>query len=143
VSAVPLLPCPFCGRPGERYERKLYRETHFATKCSNKDCPVSLTARGDTQAEADTKWNTREYSEANEQKSREQLVKIEVTMPFDFVGIVNNDLMSRGGTIVATDIRDGKHIIVCEVPLVRAAGYSDMLSDITRKQAVCDIRPIG
>jgi Restriction alleviation protein Lar len=65
-----LLPCPFCGQPGEVVREF---ETNWFPRCTNQDCLMSNPTAGDeqggimvdfpTKQEAAIAWNTRTYKE--------------------------------------------------------------------------------
>lgn len=65
----------------------------------------------------------------------EPIMKVEVTLPEEYMGTVSGDLSSRRGKIQGTEIRAGGQIIRAEVPLANMFGYSTDLRSSTQGRA--------
>jgi len=61
----------------------------------------------------------------------EPIMKVEVVVPEDFMGVVIGDLSSRRGRIVGTELRGGMQAIKAEVPLAEMFGYATNLRSLT------------
>jgi elongation factor G len=65
----------------------------------------------------------------------EPIMKIEVVVPVDFMGVVINDLNSRRGKINGISSRKDIQVIDGESPLAEMFGYATMLRSITQGRA--------
>ncbi len=64
-------------------------------------------------------------------------MRVEVTTPLDFIGVVTGDLSARRGTITAIeDGKGGKAVVRAEVPLSELFGYSTWLRGGTKGTGV-------
>ncbi|MBI2485672.1 MAG: elongation factor G [Deltaproteobacteria bacterium] len=61
----------------------------------------------------------------------EPIMKVEVVVPEDFMGVVIGDLSSRRGKIHGTELRGGLQAIRSEVPLAEMFGYATNLRSLT------------
>ncbi len=59
-------------------------------------------------------------------------MRVEVTVPEDYMGPVNGDLISRRGRLEGTEIFGGTHIIKAMVPLSEMFGYATDLRSKTQ-----------
>lgn len=66
----------------------------------------------------------------------EPIMKLEVNVPEDYVGVVAGDLNSRRGKIMNSELRDGGQVIDAHVPLARMFGYATDLRSMTQGRAV-------
>ncbi len=62
----------------------------------------------------------------------EPVMRVEVTVPEDYMGSVNGDLISRRGRLEGTEIAGGTHIIKAMVPLSEMFGYATELRSRTQ-----------
>jgi len=62
----------------------------------------------------------------------EPVMRVEVTVPEDYMGPVNGDLISRRGRLEGTEIAGGTHIIKAMVPLSEMFGYATELRSRTQ-----------
>ncbi|MBV8897384.1 MAG: elongation factor G [Acidobacteriaceae bacterium] len=62
----------------------------------------------------------------------EPVMRVEVTVPEDYMGTVNGDLISRRGRLEGTEIAGGTHIIKSMVPLSEMFGYATELRSRTQ-----------
>ncbi len=62
----------------------------------------------------------------------EPVMRVEVTVPEDYMGPVNGDLISRRGRLEGTDVAGGTHIIKAMVPLSEMFGYATELRSRTQ-----------
>jgi elongation factor G len=62
----------------------------------------------------------------------EPVMKVEVTVPEEYMGSVNGDLISRRGRLEGTEIAGGTHIIKAMVPLSEMFGYATELRSRTQ-----------
>ncbi len=65
----------------------------------------------------------------------EPIMKVEVTMPEEFLGDVMGDLNARRGHILGVDTRAGTQIVRAQVPLAEMFGYATELRSMTRGRA--------
>jgi elongation factor G len=69
----------------------------------------------------------------------EPIMKLEVVVPEDYLGVVTGDLNSRRGRIMRTEIRGGSQVdqmIEAQVPLARMFGYATDLRSMTQGRAL-------
>ncbi len=71
----------------------------------------------------------------------EPIMKIEVTVPDDFMGVVIGDLSSRRGKILGTDKRGKSTIIRGNAPLAELSGYVTVLRSLTEGRGVAYVEP--
>jgi len=57
MSEIKLLPCPFCGAPGDAAEISL--DGKLWIECSDAECPISPQILGDNPLDASETWNAR------------------------------------------------------------------------------------
>ncbi|MBV9778633.1 MAG: elongation factor G [Acidobacteriaceae bacterium] len=62
----------------------------------------------------------------------EPVMRVEVTVPEEYMGTVNGDLISRRGGLEGTEIAGGTHIIKAMVPLSEMFGYATELRSRTQ-----------
>src|SRR5579875_2637692 len=62
----------------------------------------------------------------------EPVMRVEVTVPEEYMGPVNGDLISRRGRLEGTEIAGGSHIIKAMVPLSEMFGYATELRSRTQ-----------
>jgi elongation factor G len=62
----------------------------------------------------------------------EPVMRVEVTMPEQYMGPVNGDLISRRGRLEGTEIAGGTHIVKSMVPLSEMFGYATELRSRTQ-----------
>ena len=62
----------------------------------------------------------------------EPVMRVEVTVPEEYMGAVNGDLISRRGRLEGTEIAGGTHIIKAMVPLSEMFGYATELRSRTQ-----------
>jgi elongation factor G len=62
----------------------------------------------------------------------EPVMRVEVTVPEEYMGPVNGDLISRRGRLEGTEIAGGTHIIKAMVPLSEMFGYATDLRSKTQ-----------
>jgi len=65
----------------------------------------------------------------------EPVMKIEVTMPEEYLGEVLNDLNARRAEIQGFEARDGTQIVRAQVPLATMFGYATGLRSLTQGRA--------
>ncbi|ETN81662.1 elongation factor G [Necator americanus] len=61
----------------------------------------------------------------------EPIMKVEVTSPSEFQGVVVTSLTQRKATIISTDSMEEYIIVVCECPLAAMFGYTSILRSLT------------
>ncbi len=66
----------------------------------------------------------------------EPIMKLEVSVPEDYVGVVSGDLNSRRGRIFNSEIRAGSQVIDARIPLARMFGYATVLRSMTQGRAI-------
>ncbi len=66
----------------------------------------------------------------------EPIMKLEVTVPEEYVGSVTGDLNSRRGRIMNTEIVAGSQVIDAQVPLARMFGYATDLRSLSQGRAI-------
>ncbi len=62
----------------------------------------------------------------------EPVMKVEIVTPDDYFGDLMGDVVSRRGTILGTDDRNGAKIINCDIPLSEMFGYATDLRSRTQ-----------
>jgi elongation factor G len=65
----------------------------------------------------------------------EPVMKVEVVLPDEFMGVVNGDLQARRGRIVEQEVRPGTQIVRALVPLSSMFGYATDLRSRTQGRA--------
>jgi elongation factor G len=65
----------------------------------------------------------------------EPIMKVEVTMPEDFMGDVMGDLTGRRGHILGMSSRTTTQVVQAEVPLSNMFGYATQLRSMTQGRA--------
>ncbi len=71
----------------------------------------------------------------------EPIMKLEVTVPDDFMGVVIGDLSSRRGKILGTDKHGKSTIIRGNAPLSELSGYVTVLRSLTQGRGISYIEP--
>jgi len=66
----------------------------------------------------------------------EPIMKVNVTVPEDYMGDVMGDLNSRRGRIEGMEARNGAQVITCNVPLSEMFGYATVLRSRTQGRGV-------
>ncbi len=66
----------------------------------------------------------------------EPVMKVEITVPEEHVGVVTGDLNSRRGKIMGSEVRIGAQVVSAQVPLARMFGYATDLRSMTQGRAV-------
>ncbi len=66
----------------------------------------------------------------------EPIMKLEVTVPEDYVGAVHGDLNARRGKILNSEVQLGAQVIDAQVPLARMFGYATDLRSMTQGRAI-------
>jgi elongation factor G len=61
----------------------------------------------------------------------EPIMKVEVTVPEEYVGDATASLSSKRGIIQKTEVKAGLHIVTAEVPLAELFGYTTQLRSLT------------
>jgi len=72
----------------------------------------------------------------------EPLMKVEVTVPEDYLGDVINDLQQRRAIITATEIRGGVNVLTAEAPLASMFGYSAAVRSASQGRASFTMQPL-
>ena len=62
----------------------------------------------------------------------EPIMKVEITVPQEYMGDVMGDINARRGQIVGSDIRNGAAVIEAHVPLASMFGYATDLRSKTQ-----------
>lgn len=68
-------------------------------------------------------------------------MKLEVTVPDNFMGVVIGDISSKRGKILGTDKRGRATIIKAYVPLAELSGYVTALRSLTEGRGVSYMEP--
>ncbi len=71
----------------------------------------------------------------------EPIMKVEVTVPENFMGVVIGDVSSRRGKILATDKRGRATIIKAYAPLAELSGYVTVLRSLTEGRGIAYMEP--
>lgn len=71
----------------------------------------------------------------------EPIMKLEVTIPDEFMGVVIGDISSKRGKILGTDKRGRATIIKAYVPLAELSGYVTALRSLTEGRGVSYMEP--
>jgi elongation factor G len=71
----------------------------------------------------------------------EPIMKLEVTIPDEFMGVVIGDISSKRGKILGTDKRGRATIIKSYVPLAELSGYVTSLRSLTEGRGVSYMEP--
>jgi len=71
----------------------------------------------------------------------EPIMKLEVTVPYEFMGEVIGDLSSRRAQILGTTARGKVRIITALIPLAEVAGYATILRSLTQGRASFYMEP--
>jgi len=72
----------------------------------------------------------------------EPVMKVEVTVPEDYLGDVINDLQQRRAIITATEIRGGATVLTAEAPLASMFGYSQAVRSVSQGRASFTMAPL-
>ncbi len=71
----------------------------------------------------------------------EPIMKLEVTVPDNFMGVVIGDVSSRRGKILATDKRGRATVIKAYAPLAELSGYVTVLRSLTEGRGIAYMEP--
>jgi len=71
----------------------------------------------------------------------EPIMRLEVTVPEEFLGEIMGDLQQRRATIVRTHGRGQNTIIEAHAPLANLFGYSSAMRSLSQGRATCTIEP--
>jgi len=71
----------------------------------------------------------------------EPIMKVEITVPDNFMGVVIGDISSKRGKIIGTDKRGRATIIKAYVPLAELSGYVTALRSLTEGRGVSYMEP--
>lgn len=71
----------------------------------------------------------------------EPIMKLEVTVPEDFMGVVIGDISSKRGKILGTEKRARAVIIKSTVPLAEMSGYATILRSLTEGRGIFYMEP--
>jgi elongation factor G len=71
----------------------------------------------------------------------EPIMKLEVTVPEEYMGVVIGDISSKRGKILGTESRGNTSIIKSYVPLAELSGYVTMLRSLTEGRGISYMEP--
>ncbi|MEX1052597.1 MAG: elongation factor G, partial [Patescibacteria group bacterium] len=71
----------------------------------------------------------------------EPIMKLEVTVPDNYMGVVIGDISSKRGKILGTESRGNTSIIKSYVPLAELSGYVTMLRSLTEGRGISYMEP--
>ncbi|MBU4397849.1 MAG: elongation factor G, partial [Planctomycetes bacterium] len=71
----------------------------------------------------------------------EPIMRIEVTVPEDFLGEIMGDLQQRRAIIVRTHVRGRDTVIEAHAPLANLFGYSNAMRGLSQGRATCTMEP--
>jgi len=71
----------------------------------------------------------------------EPIMRLEVTVPEEYVGDVLSDLQQRRAEIVRTTVRGKNTVIEAHAPLANLFGYSNAMRSLSQGRASCSIEP--
>ncbi len=71
----------------------------------------------------------------------EPIMRIEVTVPEDFLGEIMGDLQQRRSIIVRTHVRGRDTVIEAHAPLANLFGYSSAMRGLSQGRATCTMEP--
>jgi len=71
----------------------------------------------------------------------EPIMKLEVTVPDEFMGVVIGDVSSKRGKILGTDKRGRSTVIKAHAPLAELSGYVTILRSLTEGRGVSYLEP--
>jgi elongation factor G len=72
----------------------------------------------------------------------EPLMRVEVSVPEEYLGDVINDLQQRRGIITDTEIRGGVNVLTAEAPLASMFGYSAAVRSVSQGRASFTMAPL-
>ena len=72
----------------------------------------------------------------------EPVMRIEVSVPEEYLGDVINDLQQRRAIITATEIRSGMNVLTAEAPLAAMFGYSAAVRSVSQGRASFTMAPL-
>ena len=72
----------------------------------------------------------------------EPVMRVEVTVPEDYLGDVINDLQQRRAIITNTEIRGGMNVLTAESPLASMFGYSAAVRSVSQGRASFTMAPL-
>ena len=62
----------------------------------------------------------------------EPMMKVEVTMPEEYLGDVIGNINSRRGSLKGMELRNGVEVVDADIPLAEMFGYSTVLRSLTQ-----------
>lgn len=71
----------------------------------------------------------------------EPIMRLEITVPEEYVGDVLSDLQQRRAEIVRTTVRGKNTVIEAHAPLANLFGYSNAMRSLSQGRASCSIEP--
>lgn len=71
----------------------------------------------------------------------EPIMRVEVTVPEDYVGDILSDLQQRRGEVTRTHMRGRDTVIEARAPLAELFGYSNAMRSLSQGRASCSIEP--
>ncbi len=71
----------------------------------------------------------------------EPIMKLEVTVPEEFMGVVIGDISSKRGKIIATEKRSKAVVIKAYTPLAELSGYATILRSLTEGRGFFYMEP--
>ena len=72
----------------------------------------------------------------------EPIMRLEVSVPEDYFGIVGSDISARRGLIQSTELRGNQRLIHAEVPLAEMFQYATKLRTLTQGRASWSMEPL-
>ena len=72
----------------------------------------------------------------------EPIMKLEVTVPDEFLGNIHADLNARRATVVGSEQRGDLHTVMAEVPLAAMFGYSTQVRSLSQGRASYAMEPL-
>ena len=72
----------------------------------------------------------------------EPIMRVEVTLPVEYLGELMSDLNSRRAEVKRIDDIDGSRVVACVVPLSEMFGYASVLRSISQGRAVYAMEPL-
>ena len=73
----------------------------------------------------------------------EPIMRLEVTVPEDYLGEIMGDLQQRRAVIVRTHVRGRDTVIEAHAPLANLFGYSNAMRGLSQGRATCTMEPHG
>jgi len=73
----------------------------------------------------------------------EPIMRVEVTVPEEYVGEVVSDLQQRRAVITRTHVRGKNTVIEAHTPLANLFGYSSAMRGLSQGRATCTMEPMA